>query len=345
MARTGVIYGESDTRKTTQLGSFARYIYEKTGKETLLASFDGGGYASLTPLISAGIISVFRPGTGLPFPMLRAMSMGMWPVNPEEPSLGALDFRPVDWKRFGAIAIEGLSSISSVGMGHLADKQIKTGEDATNPFTQRLVVNGVVENMTFAGNSRAHFGFVQKQIHGTVISMGALPCEYVMFTALESRTEEDDRTTVYGPQIAGKKATASVPSWVGDCIHAQAYPVKKTVRIKDTTDPKGLREIEQEFWENEVRFHFRSHPDPGTGLRFPAKPRLPKENLPDLMTRWPGAYFTPGLKDDDGQQLKDYLDFSDQLSGGAADEAAEWRDGIDKKFGRGKYAGISGQQK
>lgn len=40
---TLVCYGPTGSRKTSQIGEFAKYIYEKTGKVTRLVSTDGGG--------------------------------------------------------------------------------------------------------------------------------------------------------------------------------------------------------------------------------------------------------------------------------------------------------------
>jgi len=64
--------------------------------------------------------------------------------------------------------VEGLSSISKPLMRHLADQQIKTGEEATSPFSQACRVEGQVVTETFAGNSKAHYGFVQNQLYSLV---------------------------------------------------------------------------------------------------------------------------------------------------------------------------------
>src|SRR6266566_2598144 len=57
---TMVLYGPTGSRKTSQIGEFAKYIYEKTGKITRLVSTDGGGWAPIQDLINAGVIDAWR---------------------------------------------------------------------------------------------------------------------------------------------------------------------------------------------------------------------------------------------------------------------------------------------
>lgn len=336
MARSGVLFGDSDTRKTTAVAHFSHYIYQKTHKKTLLVSMDGGGWAAAQPEIDAGLIKAYRCNTEIPLPTLRKISQGYFPADTSKSKAAETDLRAVDWDEFGGMAVEGVTSISQALMRHLADKGIKTGEEAVNPFLQQVIVEGKMTQEQFAGNSRAHYGFVQNQLYSMIMNFNSLPCEYVLFTGLESRAEEDDRTPVYGPQIAGKKATALIPSWVGDCIHAQGTGVKKQVEVPDPTDPKKTTTIE--IVESVVRFYFMSHPDPVTQIRFPAKPRVAPMAIPQLMKKWPGGYFEPGL----ASGFDDYLHTVDELNLGQKNAVDEWRRKVDEKWGRGQ-AGSGGQ--
>jgi hypothetical protein len=328
MADTGCIYGESNTFKSTAGKHFSHYIYEVSGKKTLLVSMDGGGWVPMRPEIEAGVIVPYRCNTQVPLPVIRRISQGYFPENPEETEISRTNLRLVDWSQFGGMIVEGLSSISQVIMRHLADKAIKTGEEATNRFEQKVLVDGKVETENFAGNSRGHYGFVQNQIYSMVTNFASLPCRYVLFTALESRTEDDDRSTIYGPQIAGKKATALVPSWIGDCIHAQSYPVEKTVTVPDPTTGKPT---ESKVVDVIVRNHFTKHPDPVTGIMFPAKPRVTPEKIAELWKIYPGGYFQPTPE----EGFDKYLHTVDKLSSSQAQSVAEWRKKVDERFGRG----------
>jgi hypothetical protein len=238
MADSGCIYGPTGSYKTTAIAHLANYIAETTGKKTLLFSSDGGGWKSAQEEVDAGMISPYRCDSAtIPLPIIRRISYGYWPENPDETDVSRVNFRPIDWTEYGGIAVEGLTSISTMLMRHLADKAIKTGEEATSKFSMGIRVNGEVVNETFAGNSKGHYGFVQSQLYGMVMNFISLPVKYVLFTAHESKTEDDDRSTIYGPAIAGKKATALVGSWVGDLIHAQDFAVPRMVKATNPAKP------------------------------------------------------------------------------------------------------------
>ena len=71
MARSGIIYGPSGSLKTTAVKHFARYIYEVTGRATLLLSMDGGGWDPCTPEVAAEIIYPYRCNMEIPLSTLR----------------------------------------------------------------------------------------------------------------------------------------------------------------------------------------------------------------------------------------------------------------------------------
>ena len=332
MARSGIVFGDSGTLKSTACKHFSHYIYERTGKSSLLLSMDGGGWGPMQPEIDAGVINAYRCGIEVPLPTLRKISQGYWPENTSATKAAETNLRAVDWSKWGGVIVEGVTSISQALMRHLADKGIKTGEEATNPFFQNLLVEGQKIQEQFAGNSRAHYGFVQNQLYSMITNFNSLPCEYVLFTGLESRAEEDDRTPIYGPQIAGKKATALIPSWVGDCIHAQGTNVRTSVQVPDPSDSK--KTVEQELISAVVRMYFVSHPDPVTGIRFPAKARVSPEAVPLLMKKWPGGYFEPGLE----HGFDEYLATVDELNAHQKNAVDEWRRKVDERF-RAKQAG------
>jgi hypothetical protein len=342
MARSGICYGDSGCLKSTAAKHFSHYLYERTGKCCLLLSMDGGGWAPMQPEIDAGIISAYRCNIEVPLPTLRKISQGYWPRNPAATKAADTDLRAVDWGKFGGVIVEGVTSISQAMMRHLADKQIKTGEEATSPFSQRVIVDGALTTETFAGNSKAHYGFVQNQLYSLITNFNSLPCDYVFFTGLESRAEDDDRTPIYGPQIAGKKATALIPSWVGDCIHAQGTAVRRTVAVPDPADP--TKKVDTEIVDTVVRMYFVKHPDPVTNIMFPAKPRVTPEQIPALMERYPGGFFQPGL--DKG--FDEYLKFVDELTVQQRGQVDEWRRKVDERFrakaGQGAAGASNGSQ-
>lgn len=326
MARSGCIYGATGSYKTTAVKQFARYIYEVTGKATLLVSMDGGGWDPCVPEVGAGIIIPYRASQQLPFPVLRMISKGYFPEETQEIEASKINMLPVNWAKFGGLAVEGFTSISNASMKFLSDHGMIVGGEKSIPgiFSQKIHVEGAISEEKFGSSTQGHYGWTQNFIWSLVNAAISLPYHYVLFTALESRTEEDDRTTTYGPQIAGKKATASAPSWVGDCLHYQDYPVEKIAKMKDeiTGEENEITRV-----ETLVRAYFVKHPDPNTKIMFPAKPRVTPEQIPALMKLYPGGYYVPTI--DAG--FDTYLHTIDRLTAGQTDAAKAWREQVDRK--------------
>lgn len=337
MARSGVIYGSTGSRKTTQVKWFSHYIAELTGKATLLLSMDGGGWSACQPEVDAGMIApFFCDPTFVPLPTLRKISQGYWPVDVNA-SAREINLVPMDWSKYGGVAVEGWTSIGAAVKRYLADKNLNVGgEDRSKlgGFAQTIQVDGRVVEENFRSTTRGDFGFVQNFLYGLVMNFNSLPCRYTLYTALESKTEDDDRTTIYGPSIEGKKATAQCGSWVGDLIHAQDYTVPREVQVPDPTNP--MKTIPSTVLEVAVRFHYKKHPDPATQIPYPAKPRVTPERVRDLEKEFPGGYF----ESDESGGFDRYLHLVDKLSAGQTDALRGWREKADAKLGR-TVAGVS----
>ena len=332
MARSGVIFGDTGTFKTTAIAHMARYIAEKTGKATLLFSCDGGGWGPCQEEVEAGMIRPYRCDTAtIPLPILRKVSQGYWPRNPEETDLAKLDFCPVEWGDVGAVAVEGFTSIGTMLMRHAADRNLKTGEEGTTPFSMPIMVNGRVQNETFAGNSRGHYNFVQNQLYGLTMNFVSWPVDYVLFTGHEKKTEEGDRTTVMGIAVPGKAITPLIPTWVGDCIHAQDYHLERVMSVPRIGGKPGEME-DIKTVDTVCRYYFKKHPDPVTGIMYPAKPRVTHGAVAALDKAFPGGFFVPTT--DHG--FDDYLRVLDRLSAESAahDSLKDWRKRADAKLGR-----------
>lgn len=342
MARSGCIYGPTGSFKSTQVKFFSHYIWEVTGKATALLSLDGGGWGACQPEIDAGIIIPYRCESNvIPLPILRRISQGYWPkdVNETEPS--KINLVPMNWEEFGGIAVEGWSSITQVMMRFLPDKNIAVGGEnrAALTFRQNVMVNGALSSEAFGSNTRGDYGFAQNTLYGLVMNWNSLPVHYVMYTALESKTEDDDRTTTYGPAIAGKKATAQCGAWVGDMIHAQDYQVVRTIQVPNPAKPTEM--MNQDVVGLTCRYYYTKHLDPSTNIPFPAKPRVTPEKLDELYKRFPGGYFEP--KPDGKDSFAEYLRTVDKLNAEQAQsgDLQAWRRKMDERLGRKTAAGSS----
>lgn len=333
MARSGCVYGGTGSRKTTQVKWFAHYIAESTGKATALLSMDGGGWGPCQPEIDAGMIEPFYCDPSLvPLPTLRKLSQGYWPKDPTVPA-NEINLVKMDYSKFGGIAAEGWTSITAAAMRYLPDRGINVGgeeREKLGGFAQTIQVDGHVQQEVFRSSTRGDYGFVQNFLYGLVMNFNSLPVRYVLYTALESKTEDDDRSTIYGPAISGKKATSQCGAWIGDLIHAQDYPLERTVIVDNPAKPG--EKMEQRLLDVAVRFYYVKHPDPTTGILFPAKPRVTPERVRDLRAKFPGGYF----ESDETGGVDRYLSLVDSLSASQADSLKGWREKMDQKLGRAK---------
>jgi len=336
VARSGVIYGPTGSWKTSAVKHFSHYIAEVTGKATLLFNSDGGGWAPCQPEVEVGMILPYRCESNvLPMVLARKISQGYWPVNPEETEPAKILLSRMDFSKVGGIAVEGWTSLSNMLMRYCGDKGIKGGKD-DYPGIFRLPISieteqgTAVVQETFGPATQNHYGMVQTQLNGLTMNFTSLPVHYVLFTALEGRGEEEDRSLTYGPAIAGRKATPQAPSWVGDCIHAQDYSVERAIKAPS---PNGTGElVDAKVVEVRCRYYFKKHPDPATGICFPAKPRVTPEKIRELEKVYPYGYFEPSPE----RGFDDYLKLCDRLTAeqGQSDSLKAWRERQDQKLGR-----------
>src|SRR4051812_2431601 len=106
---TFLLYGDTGSGKTAQLGEVAEHIHAATGKPSLLNTADRGGWkAVLKPLLNLGIIEAESLLVGDPFVALNAATQGKRLVN----KAWVLD----DMKKYGAIFFESLSGFAEGGM-------------------------------------------------------------------------------------------------------------------------------------------------------------------------------------------------------------------------------------
>jgi hypothetical protein len=344
MARSGCAYGGTGSYKSSQMKWFSHYIAKRTGKATLLLSLDGGGWEPCKREVEAGMIRPYRcEAAVLPLVLLRKISQGYWPENPEETNPADINLIPINYNEIGGIGVEGWTSIGQVVMRYLPDKGLSVGGEqrdkpgANMMFTLPIHVMGQVVNESFGSNTRGDYGFVQRLLYGLVMNFISLPVEYVLFTALEAKTEDDDRSTTYGPAIAGKKATAECGAWVGDLLHAQDYTIARTQKVPDPSD--RTKTMDETVMDTVVRYYFRKHLDPITGIPFPAKTRVVPEGIAKLNERFPGGYFEPTTE----WGIDRYLETVDELSAVAEDDPLrKWREKQDAKLGR--VATVSNQK-
>lgn len=300
-----MVYGETGTFKTSNVGRFARYIYEKTGKPTRLVSADGGGWMPVQAEIDAGIIDALRiVEAEQPLPLLRKLGQGYWPVD------GKLQLSSLD--TVGAYAVEGLTSIPMLLLRHLVKTGRKVSEEVIGKFEEQIEVDGKKVSEFFSAPSRSHYGFIQNFTLDMLASFRALPVERVLFTAHEGKGSDDiTNQMVYGPATVGKAITDRIPSEVGDLLHFYAVPVSAGA---------GKSKLE-------VRCYLDKHPDTQTQIIWPAKTRLQPEQLGEFSKKWPEKCFPLTLD----QGIEAYLQFQDDSRLNTGATTADWKASIDQQ--------------
>jgi len=285
-ASTLVIYGGSGSAKTTSLGWLARHVHRTTGKITRLVSADGGGWDPIQDCIDDGIIEAWHVGSlNDPTATMRKLSRFEWPVVEN----GKLVMRPTSAEqreKIGAYAIEGLTSVGDAVMRSLRSRGSKLGESPNYSYAEGTE--------TFYGSNQSYYGFIQDVLYEFVTSFSQLPVPYVAWTAMEAKGEDDQRVPIYGPAIAGKKAVSKAPQWFGDCLHHDIITVEETGKDgKPVIDVKTKAKV----LKTEIRAYFTNHPDPATGIVYPAKIRVPAARLAELRAdkKFENGYFEPSL--------------------------------------------------
>lgn len=291
-------YGATGTRKTTNIGSAAKYIYEQTRAPIRYISADGGGWETIEPYIAAGIILPYRLSDNPTLlEQIRLFMRGHWPNEKGEFS------KQPNLDNVGAYAIEGLTSISMLMLRHLVGKGQKVAQDVVGQFREG--------NEVFGAAAMAHYGFVQQFTLDMIGAFSTLPTlsKRVLFTAHEGKgQDEQTRQTVYGPAAVGKAITDKIPFFVSDLLHFETSVID--AKANKTT----------------VRAYLRNHPDADLqSILWPAKARMPFDVVDEFQKKWPDGYI-----DLDKESLYDYLKFMDDVRAKSANSIAQWKEQLTK---------------
>lgn len=290
-AKTILIYGASGTRKTTNIGRFARYIHETTGKRTRLVTAEGGNLEPVSREIDDGLLEVAYVSEHKDLlAILRAFSRGRWPEEQD----GRLRFSPPNLERVGAYAVEGITTLSLLMLRHLTLTGRKINEEVVGQFSEGADVGLDAGESKFSAPARSHYGFIQNEILGIIRDFSSISVDRVLFTSHEGKGQDDfSKQLIYGPAAVGKAATGLIPPFVGDLFHV------------DVEEQAGGK-------EPKVYAYFKPHSDPQTKVMWPAKVRLRPDRIQALDRTFPGGKIELTLE----QGIEAYLRFQDELVAG-----------------------------
>lgn len=199
MAHTGriiALYGDTGSGKTTQAGEYAKFVYKERKQKTVLNTADMGGYRTLLPHTKLGIVAPnqFQPEKDDPWIWLDEAVSG----SNFDSSIGCAVF-------------DSGTSISEALLTACSHANFQIGQQKT----QKFVVTREEKSLSVAINNEAHYGVVQSFMldaiwKSTWLSRKGID---VLWTFSVHRGEEQDRTPILGPKLAGKALTAAIPKW------------------------------------------------------------------------------------------------------------------------------------
>lgn len=213
--RTIALYAESGRGKTTQCGEYAKYVRKSRGKNTILYSSDLGGYDSIRPLVRLGVVTPveFRPGLDDPW---------IWIDD-------AVSGKDIDDSIGCAIFDSGTSQAEAL-LTACSHSDFQIGQQKTQRFTVSRPAAGdtKAKSLNVSINNEAHYGVVQGFMLDAIWKSTWLTRRGidVLWTFSVHRGEEQDRTPILGPKLAGKALTAAIPKWFTYTFRLDTIPVE-----------------------------------------------------------------------------------------------------------------------
>lgn len=181
---------------------WAKHVKKTRGLNTVLNTADMGGYRTLLPHVKLGFVkpNVFTPESDEPW---------IW-VN--DSVSGAL----VD-DSVGAVIFDSGTSYSEVLLSACSHSDVQIGQQKTQRFTvsRGTKETGPARSLTVSINNEAHYGVVQSFMldaiwKSTWLSRKGID---VIWNFSVYRGEDQERTPILGPKLAGKALTAAIPKW------------------------------------------------------------------------------------------------------------------------------------
>jgi hypothetical protein len=315
-AKVLMVYGESGLYKTTNLKFAAQWLYEQShGKPVYLVSGEASTRKIFEPLEQLDIVrAAYIQGAKAPLPAIRHFIQGEW-------------WRNGKWERIpeaGGFLFEGLTTFAEIIMEDLREKQRQIGQDVVGKFSEGCSCGAGDDAPTlkhkpdcaiqkFANAAQSHYNFVQMEMLRNLTVSASLPAPYVIWTAHEAASEEEDtRTPIRGPAMVGKKKVDKIQKYVSTLIHAESYATKEGEKADAVL-------------KSDVRYWFQRHPDPKfNNIEYPAKTTIPSVNIPQLLKTFPQGWFAPTTE----HGLDRFMAEEARLSDAHAQGLQQWKDSI-----------------
>lgn len=252
------LYGDTDSGKSIQIGVFAKWLFQSTGGKiakqadgthkaigglrTRLYCTDEAGWRSVQPYVNLGLIEPIDCRTfPHPFIWFDAISMGM------VPNLQTKKWEKKPDDHIGAYALDGYTGTADALMQDMSDaaaRGVNIGGEGAFNFKVGDAASG---QTTIGSNNRAHYMQAQMRIVRNIGIANRLLNKpaYFIGTATARRGQDENISTVIGPQTAGKALVHELPRLF-------TYTFRLATMANDTTLP-------------EYRLYFVSHLDRQAG--------------------------------------------------------------------------------
>jgi hypothetical protein len=174
-----------------------------------LFTSDMGGYGSLNPLVNLGVVT--------PIALGEFDDPWIW-IN-EAVSGGHLD--PT---KHGLAIFDSATSQAEALLSWITKQPQQIGQQRT----QRFNLTKGAKSLDVGINNEAHYGVVQGFMLDSIWKSTWLKTKGidVIWTFSVHRGEEQDRTPILGPKLAGKALTAAIPKWFNYCWRIASIPVE-----------------------------------------------------------------------------------------------------------------------
>lgn len=287
VTNTDLVYGLSQSGKTTFALKMARYLYLTAGLRSRWYLGDGGGETLRVAgaLGPGGYVDVMDyTQRRFPFETTTRLTAGWWAKDPADPTCPLYEPSAAEFDRIGLIVWEGTTVMSDYLMGDIEGglrQRMAKGEAMNNDASFRFK-DGETQ---VGGNSRSHYGLVQRHMLQNIRRSHSVPAVHKYWTGHERRVEEDAtkiKGAIVGPDVCGGMLTPRIGASFGNTIHLDSADTVQKMR-----DPTTRKEIE--YTQKEYRAYLRTHYDPNgeTTVRYFAGVRFP-----DLVANTP-EYLTP----------------------------------------------------
>lgn len=215
---TLLLYGRSNSGKTTLVGELAEWLLTTKGLKTRLYTADRGGTGPIDPYINLGVIEPIHLGNANPWLFLYNAVRG----RVRKPEGGWLDG---DMKGIGLIVFEGIRSFAEVLLEDLkalsTEKNINVGGAGNVSF---IVTEGG-SSLKIGGNNIAHYGVVQSRITEEIWQSQLLPVPYILWTSSVNKDEDPTSTgKILGPDAVGRSLTPELPRWFHYTMRVDVLP-------------------------------------------------------------------------------------------------------------------------